>query len=94
MEKMVDMMQPWMEAMNPTRPMVAMMRQGLESMDVAGARWEEGVRQMLDFWSVARRDAVKVIGVTLDTVATEAPAYVGRLADVMTEATKSPKSAA
>lgn len=94
MEKMVDMMHPWMEAMNPTRPMVAMMRHGLESMEVAGARWEDGLRQMLDFWSVARKDTVKVMGVTLDTMATEAPAYVGRLADVMAEATKSPKSAA
>ncbi|MEB3205025.1 MAG: hypothetical protein VKP57_10035 [Candidatus Sericytochromatia bacterium] len=94
MEKMVEMMQPWMNAVDPTRPMIAMMRHGLETMEIAGTRWEEGARQMLDFWSVARKDAVKVMGVTLDTVATEGPAYVGRLADVMAEVVPTPKSAA
>jgi len=34
------------------------------------------------------------MGVTLDTVATEAPAYVGRLAEAMAEVVPTPNSAA
>lgn len=91
MHGVAEVMQPWLQAMDPVRPMVAMIRQGLEAVDVAGTRWEEGARQMLEFWSSTRRDAVKVMGVTLDTLATEAPVYVGRLTQAMAEASGSPR---
>lgn len=70
--------------------MIAMMKLGLEALDLAVTRGEEATRQMLDTWTRSRHDAMQVMTASLDAFATEGVAYGERVTAAVAGALQTP----
>jgi hypothetical protein len=88
MSTLHDAWQPLLAAMNPIAPVTALMKHGLEACDLAATRGEEGTRQMLDFWTKSRHDAMQVMVAGLDALAIEGVATTERVTEAVASATR------
>jgi hypothetical protein len=78
-----------MADLNPLSSMTTLMKHGLEACDLAATRGEEGTRQMLDFWTRSRRDAMQVMVAGLDVLATEGVTSAERVTEAFAGAVQS-----